>query len=119
MPERAEVLQDIKEALLLLERFRQQNRAVFITAEGHAFNFHIDLGKSEDEIDFDLPPFGKIIEVKPEDAWPLIRSKVIFGKAVFIHEPVLEKTPTIPLIAKILNEEQRDRLNVVKTKKRF
>lgn len=118
-PNRAEILQDIKEALLLLQRFRNQNKAVFITAPGYAFNFEIDLAKSKDEIGFDLPDFERIIEVKPEQAWSLIRAKVISGKAVFVHEPVLEKTPTIPLILKTLKKDQRDRLNVVKARKGF
>ena len=119
MPTRAEILQDIKEALKVLRGFYIQNKAVFVTEVGHAFNFAMDLAKSRDEISFDLPGFEKIIEVAPEQAWSLIRAKVIAGKTVFVHGILLNKNPTVALMPKTLNEGQRDRLNVVTVRKKF
>ena len=122
-PSRAAVLQNINEALLLLQKFRDQNKAIFITLPGYAYNFHIDLGKSGNEIEgemgVELSTFGKIIEIEPDKVWPLIISKIIAGKTIFIHEPLLRKNPAICVMANSLGEDQRDRINVVKERKGF
>ncbi len=119
MPDKAEIVRDIKKALEMLARFHRQSKVVFITVNGHAFNFAMDLAKSKNEIDFDLPEFSKIVEVSPEEAWSLIASNVINGKTAFVHEALLRRNPAIALMSKTLNEEQRDRVNVVIARKKF
>ncbi len=116
-PERAEVVQDIKEAFDLIGRFDRENKTVFITEAGHAFDFVMDLEKYERELrkqNVDLPDFEKIVETNPEVAWSLIRSKILAGKKVFVHETLLLRNPTIALMQSSLEKNQRKKLNFVK-----
>ena len=116
-PDSAEIVQSIKEAFKLLEKFDRANSMIFITSPGHAFNFAMDLAACK-ERPFDLPELEKIIEVNPEEAWDLIRRKVVAGKTVFVHETLLRKNPTVKLMQNDLTEKQNDRLNFIKARKK-
>ena len=117
-PDNAEVVQGIKEAFKLLEKFDRANSVIFITASGHAFNFAMDLAACKKRPFVDLPGLEKIVEINPEEAWDFIRRKIVAGKTVFVHETLLRKNPTVQLMPKSLTEGQRGRLNFIKGRKK-
>ncbi len=116
-PERAKIIQDIKEAFDLIGKFDRENKTVFITENGHAFNFVMDLETCKGELhkqNVDPPDLEKIVEVEAESAWSLIKAKVLAGKKVFVHKTLLEKNPTIALMSRSLTESQKDRFVLLK-----
>ncbi len=117
-PNKAEIVLDIKEALKLLEKFDRERNTLFITANGHAFNFAMDLAAKKDRLGTELPDFDKIVEIKPEESFLFIRSVVLEGKKVFVHETLQNKNSAIGLMPTSLTSGQKDRLNFVRARKR-
>ena len=117
-PERVEIVQDIKDAFQLLEKFDRENRTLFVTATGYTYNFAMDLSAKKNSLGVELPPFEKIVEIEPTDAFLFIRSAIAAGKTVFVHETLLSKNPTVKLMPSSLTEPQKDRLNFVKARKK-
>lgn len=118
-PQRAEVVQDIKEAFRLLEKFDRENKTLFLTAIGHTYNFAMDLSAKKNSLEVDLPPFEKIVEIDPANAFQFIRSAIATGKAVFVHETLLSKNPTVKFMSSSLTESQKDRLNFIKARNKI
>lgn len=117
-PDRAEIIQNIKEAFNLLHKFDQEKKVLFVTAEGHVYNFAMDLAARKNRLGCELPEFNKIVEIKPEDAFSFIRSAVMGGKTVFVHEILLNRNPSMGLLPSSLPGNKRDKLNFVKARKK-
>ena len=124
-PHRAEIVRDIKEALVLLEKFDKENRVVFVAAEGHATNFYLDLEAYEKRLakqGIELPEFERIDEMNPKTAFLKIRAKVAAGKNVFVHESLLRDNTTIRLMNSSFTEQQQQsgkKIRFIKERKNF
>lgn len=115
-PKRVEVVQDIKEAFQLLEKFDRENRTLFVTATGYTFDFAMDLSAKKNSLVVELPPFEKIIEIDPKNAIQFVGSAISAGKTVYVHETLLNGNPTLKLMPRSLSEPQKNRLNFIKAR---
>lgn len=107
-PEKAELVQDIEEALRLLEKYQRIKNIIYITATGYAFNFSEALSKNKKLLKAELPEFEDIIEIDPKkEVGNVIKSALLNGKTVVVHEKLFTLQPTLALIPESLPLAQR------------
>ena len=94
-----------------------ENKILFVTAPGHAFNFAMDLAARKRKLEkqgISLPEFSDIVEMDPKQAFDQIWSQIaIAGNKVFVHESLFKKNIAVKFMPSGLDEGQRNKLRFV------
>lgn len=113
-PEKSDLILEIAEALRKIDDYEIHRSIVFITLEGHAFNFDVKLEEKMDSLPTrDFPQFNEIVEVKEENAEKRIRKYLETGKIVVVDKVLIGKIPRLIMAFNGFTSGQKKRLAVI------